>query len=128
MVHLIQTMTVLSIVTILVLLMQIMTVKQIVQKERLRLNTDGTGEANFLDIDADDDGIPDNVEAQPTAAYIAPADAFDTSGLDTNYPSGLTPEDTDGDGTPDYLDLDSEDDGILMILEAGQGTFTGIDI
>ncbi|MBU2975789.1 gliding motility-associated C-terminal domain-containing protein [Zobellia sp. B3R18] len=90
-------------------------------------NTDGTGEANFLDIDADDDGIPDNVEAQPTLAYVVPADAFDEVGLDTNYPGGLVPEDTDGDGTPDYLDLDSEDDGVLDIDEAGQGTFTGVD-
>ncbi|SIS49355.1 gliding motility-associated C-terminal domain-containing protein [Zobellia uliginosa] len=90
-------------------------------------NTDGTGKANYLDIDADDDGIPDNVEAQPTDAYIVPADAFDTVGLDTNYLGGLVPEDTDGDGTPDYLDLDSEDDGILDIEEAGQGTFTGVD-
>ncbi len=90
-------------------------------------NTDGTGEANFLDIDADDDGIPDNVEAQPTLAYVVPADAFDASGLDTNYPGGLVPEDTDGDGTPDYLDLDSEDDGVLDIDETDEGTFTGID-
>ncbi|WP_282133807.1 hypothetical protein, partial [Cellulophaga baltica] len=85
-------------------------------------NTDTTGNADFLDIDADDDGIPDNVEAQPTDAYIVPADAFDTTGLDTNYPGGLVPEDTDGDGTPDYLDLDSDDDGISDMLEAGQGT------
>ncbi|WKX76587.1 hypothetical protein [Zobellia laminariae] len=39
----------------------------------------------------------------------------------------MIPEDTDGDGTPDYLDLDSEDDGVLDIDEAGQGTFTGVD-
>ncbi|MDF4204973.1 gliding motility-associated C-terminal domain-containing protein [Maribacter sp. SA7] len=90
-------------------------------------NTDGTGEANFLDIDADDDGIPDNVEAQPTLAYVVPADAFDANGLDTNYPGGLVPEDTDGDGTPDYLDLDSEDDGVLDIDETDEGTFTGVD-
>ncbi|WP_276166174.1 gliding motility-associated C-terminal domain-containing protein [Zobellia alginiliquefaciens] len=90
-------------------------------------NTDGSGEANFLDIDADDDGIPDNVEAQPTLSYVVPANAYDIVGLDTNYPSGLVPEDTDGDGTPDYLDLDSEDDGVLDIEDAGQGTFTGVD-
>ncbi len=90
-------------------------------------NTDGTGEANFLDIDADDDGIPDNVEAQPTLSYVVPADVFDTTGLDTNYPGGLVPEDTDGDGTPDYLDLDSEDDGVLDIDETDEGTFTGVD-
>ncbi|WP_299795776.1 gliding motility-associated C-terminal domain-containing protein [uncultured Maribacter sp.] len=87
-------------------------------------NTDGTGEANFLDIDADDDGIPDNIEAQPTDAYIVPADAFDATGLDTNYPVGLTPEDTDGDLVPDYLDADSDNDGAPDVEEAGQGTLT----
>ncbi len=87
-------------------------------------NTDSTGNANFLDIDADDDGIPDNVEAQLTSAYTVPANAFDTVGLDTNYPGGLTPVDTDEDGTPDYIDLDSDGDGIDDVIEAGQGTIT----
>ena len=36
-------------------------------------NTDGFGQANYLDIDSDDDGIPDIIEGQSTAAYIAPA-------------------------------------------------------
>ncbi|WP_282054302.1 gliding motility-associated C-terminal domain-containing protein [Maribacter luteus] len=90
-------------------------------------NTDGTGNADYLDIDTDDDGIPDNVEAQPTTGYIAPADAFDANGLDTNYPNGLRPEDTDTDLIPDYLDLDSDDDGLTDVLEAGQGSFVGTD-
>ncbi|OWW24114.1 hypothetical protein B4Q04_16705 [Zobellia sp. OII3] len=91
------------------------------------VNTDGTGNPDYLDIDADDDGIPDNVEAQPTTGYVAPADAFDANGVDTNYPGGLVPEDTDGDGTPDYLDADSDDDGVDDVLEAGQGALTGTD-
>ena len=37
------------------------------------VNTDGTGGPNYLDIDADDDGIPDNVETQPTVGYIIPS-------------------------------------------------------
>ncbi len=86
------------------------------------INTDTTGGADYLDIDADDDGIPDNVEAQPTAAYVAPADAFNVSGVDTNYPNGLRPEDTDTDTTPDYLDTDSDNDAIDDVVEAGQGT------
>ncbi|SFW31255.1 DUF11 domain-containing protein, partial [Cellulophaga fucicola] len=86
------------------------------------LNTDTTGNADFLDIDADDDGIPDNVEAQPTTGYVAPADTFSPNGVDTNYPNGLRPEDTDTDLTPDYLDDDSDNDGINDVLEAGQGT------
>ncbi|MCL5245892.1 hypothetical protein M4I21_08760, partial [Cellulophaga sp. 20_2_10] len=86
------------------------------------INTDMTGNADFLDIDADDDGIPDNVEAQPTTGYVVPANTFDVNGVDTNYPNGLRPEDTDTDLTPDYLDDDSDNDGISDVLEAGQGT------
>ncbi|MDF4202585.1 gliding motility-associated C-terminal domain-containing protein [Maribacter sp. SA7] len=88
------------------------------------INTDTTGGANYLDIDADDDGIPDNVEAQPTVGYEAPDDAFDTSGLDIQYPNGITPEDTDNDSVPDYLDGDSDNDGTSDVEEAGQGTIT----
>ena len=54
------------------------------------LNSDGDGIANYLDLDSDNDGITDNVEAQTTAGYIAPSgvdangdgvdDAYDTSG------------------------------------------------
>ncbi len=92
-------------------------------------DTDGnpTDGPNFLDIDADDDGIPDNVEAQLTSAYIVPADTFDNVGLDTNYLGGLTPIDTDNDNIPDYVDLDSDGDGIDDVIEAGQGTFVGAD-
>lgn len=72
-------------------------------------NSDGTPPPNSCDIDADDDGIPDNIEAQATASYIAPNNAQNADGVDTAYPTGLTPVDTDSDGTPDYLDLDSDD-------------------
>ena len=74
--------------------------------------------SNYLDIDSDDDGIPDNIEAQTTTGYIAPSGSgismidANNDGLDDNYQSGLTTlEDTDGDGTPDYLDSDSDNDG-----------------
>ncbi|WKX76590.1 hypothetical protein [Zobellia laminariae] len=87
-------------------------------------NSDTIGGPDYLDIDADDDGIPDNVEAQTTAGYIPPADAEAANGLDTSYPVGLTPEDTDGDLIPDYLDADSDADGVSDVEEAGQGTIT----
>jgi len=48
-------------------------------------------------IDQDDDGISDTREGHDSAT------------------------DTDGDGTPDYLDLDSDDDGIADAIEAGTG-------
>ncbi|MFL1897477.1 gliding motility-associated C-terminal domain-containing protein, partial [Aquimarina sp. 2-A2] len=95
------------------------------------VNTDNNlnDNADFLDIDSDDDGIPDNVEAQPTVGYVAPAGDASTSltGLDST--AGLVPEDTDGDTIPDYLDTDSDNDGDgrTDTAEAGVGTFTGVD-
>ena len=40
-----------------------------------------------------------------------------------NGGTAITPTDTDGDGLADYLDLDSDNDGIADIVEAG-GTDT----
>ncbi len=92
-------------------------------------NTDGnTGDGpDYLDIDADDDGIPDNIEAQPTATYVQPNGTSAQNGLDTAYTTGFVPEDTDGDLIPDYLDPDSDNDGIDDLTEGGRGTLTGVD-
>ncbi len=88
-------------------------------------DTDGDGIPNYLDIDSDNDGILDNVEAQTTAGYIAPCGIdTDGNGLDDHYEAtpgscgGLTPIDTDSDSIPDYLDIDSDNDGILDNVEA----------
>ncbi|MBT8303610.1 MAG: LamG domain-containing protein, partial [Bacteroidia bacterium] len=82
-------------------------------------NSDSDGSYNFQDIDADNDGIPDNVEAQTTAGYTAPAATSNKLGLNISYLSGLTLEDTDFDGTPDYLDNDADGDGTPDIEENG---------
>ena len=58
---------------------------------------DGDGISDALDLDDDNDGIPDSIET-----------AF-------KY-------DTDNDGIPDYLDLDSDNDGCSDALEAGATT------
>ena len=85
-------------------------------------DSDGDGIADYLDIDSDDDGIPDNVEAQSTAAYTAPSgiDA-NNNGLDDVYENGgglgILPVDTDGDGFPDYVDTDSDDDNVPDNIE-----------
>jgi hypothetical protein len=98
---------------------------------RIEEDTDGDGIANRFDLDSDNDGIPDNIEAQSTAAYIAPSGAGGTpgfvdanqDGLDDNYDAGLIsggaasglgliPFNTDGADQPDYLDTDSDNDGI----------------
>ena len=86
-------------------------------------DADLDGKINELDIDSDNDGITDNIEAQSTRSYKVPSDVdTDGDGLNDLYelPSqiglptgnGLTPYDHDGDGIPDYLDTDSDNDGI----------------
>ncbi|WP_445385514.1 T9SS type B sorting domain-containing protein [Robiginitalea sp. IMCC44478] len=88
-------------------------------------DTDGDGIPDYLDIDSDNDGILDNVEAQTTSGYICPSgiDA-DGNGLDDAYEEtpgscgGLIPVDTDKDKVKDYLDIDSDNDGILDNVEA----------
>jgi hypothetical protein len=67
---------------------------------------DEDGKYNHLDLDSDNDGIPDNVEAQSTLGYIIPSGNIDQkTGIDLNYGQGLTPIDTDTDNTPDIIDL-----------------------
>nr|WP_299346562.1 gliding motility-associated C-terminal domain-containing protein [Allomuricauda sp.] len=56
-----------------------------------------------VDLDTDNDGIPDSFEDLNTDA--------------DNDPS-TNPTDTDGDGIPDYLDIDSDNDGIPDNVEA----------
>ncbi len=73
-------------------------------------NTDTNGNSNYLDIDADDDGIVDNIEAQPTDNYISPNGTISITGIDSAYPNGLIPVDTENDGIFDYIDLNSDDD------------------
>lgn len=77
---------------------------------------------DYLDIDSDNDGIPDNVESQTTSGYIPPS-LIDTNGngLDDAYENGtdlgIVPVNTDATDTPDYLDDDSDNDGIPDMIE-----------
>ncbi|WP_158841084.1 cadherin-like domain-containing protein [Polaribacter sp. L3A8] len=73
-------------------------------------NTDRSKTPNFIDIDADGDGIVDNIEGQTTANYKAPNGTITDLGIDTAYPNGITPTDTDRDATPDYIDINSDND------------------
>jgi len=84
---------------------------------------DSDGLFDPYELDADNDGIPDNIEAQTTAGYIPPnADDEATyaanNGVNSAYLGGLFPVDTEGDGTPDYLDDDSDNDGITDLNES----------
>ena len=91
-------------------------------------DTDGDNVPDAYDLDSDGDGIPDNIEAQATGGYTPPnADDAATyatnNGLNSAYPGGITPIDTDSafpgaDGVPDYRDVDSDNDGTSDLVEA----------
>ena len=96
--------------------------------------TDSDPYPDYLDIDSDDDGIPDNIEGQSTAGYKLPvATDTDGDGLVNTYDnvvgfggSGIFVYDHDGDGTPDYRDLDTDGDGALDIMEGNDFNLNGI--
>jgi gliding motility-associated-like protein len=73
-------------------------------------DTDTDANPNYLDIDSDADGIVDNIEAQLTDSYVPPNNTFTENGVDTAYPDGLSPINTDGDLAFDYLDTNSDND------------------
>ncbi len=87
-------------------------------------DTDGDGVPNHLDLDSDNDGIPDVVEGQSGCADLdlnGICDGpFNSDGIATDA-TNPTPPDTDGDGIPDFQDLDSDNDGIPDVLEGGSG-------
>ena len=97
------------------------------------VNTDSSEDFDFLDIDSDNDGIPDNIEAQTTLGYIGPSLVIDgITGIYNNYGTGLSLTDTDFDGVFDYIDMDSDNDGTPDIEENGMansvsGTDTDTD-
>jgi hypothetical protein len=106
------------------------------------INSDSDIARNFLDLDSDGDTIPDATEARASGDYVAyPATIDDTAdsdddgildiyddslvfgSTDTLFKTGInSPNADDDDSTdfiPDYLDLDSDEDGINDQTEAG---------
>jgi len=73
---------------------------------------------NFLDLDSDGDGIPDNVEGQTTIGYGAPNGVYSIFGVDTAYLTGIAPTNSDSTDNPDYLDTDSDNEGADDTTEA----------
>ncbi len=96
--------------------------------------TDADPYPDYLDIDSDDDGIPDNIEGQSTAGYLLPGITdTDGDGLVNTYDnvvgfggSGIYVYDHDGDGTPDYRDLDTDGDGQPDIIEGNDFNLNAI--
>ncbi|MBX2932126.1 MAG: choice-of-anchor A family protein [Chitinophagaceae bacterium] len=93
------------------------------------IDSDGDGKPDAYDIDSDNDGITDNTEAQATCSFKMPTgndcdgdgvdDAYDIGGCNpcARTSGGLSPFDKDGDSVPDYLDTDTDNDGVLDIYE-----------
>lgn len=96
------------------------------------LDEDGDGVIDAFDQDADNDGIPDAIEAQGAACYIAPSSTVNSEGLPINMDGyincndvsssstyGVVPniDGDDPDGLPDYKDLDTDADGIADYAE-----------
>ena len=111
-------------------------------------NSDGINDAfdfdldsvpDAYDLDSDNDGIPDNVEAQSTSGYTAPLDTdgdgvpddTDNDGLADSYEDGtdqgITPVNTDSANSVDFLNTDSDGDGFNDTAEAGL-TLTNNDL
>ena len=96
--------------------------------------TDSDPFPDYLDIDSDDDGIPDNIEGQSTAGYLLPGTTdADGDGIVNTYDnfagfggSGIFLYDHDGDGTPDYRDLDTDGDTQADIVEGNDFNMNGI--
>ena len=89
----------------------------------INANHDSDSNFDFQDIDADNDGIPDNVELQPTLTYIAPDSSVNEFGVNTAYTGGMALTYSDIDTIPDYLDTDSDNDGLADIEENGMVDF-----
>jgi hypothetical protein len=110
-------------------------------------NTDGDSQPDYRDVDSNNDGRFDivdagkgNLDANADGKVDAPTDPdgdgiANNGGLDTlplAY-GGLPAPDSDGDGVPNYLDNDDDNDGILDTVEGtidtdGDGVPNNLDL
>ncbi|WP_333667295.1 IgGFc-binding protein, partial [Flavobacterium sp.] len=83
------------------------------------LDSDNDGIADQNDYDSDNDSIPDFIESQGQNVVALSNVDVNGDGIDDVFNSGLTPANNDGDTIPNYLDYDSDNDGIFDIIESG---------
>lgn len=106
----------------------------IVADNSMPIDTDGDGIPDYRDRDSDNDGLSDTLESQGLAADTdrnGVLDDFtdnDGDGQDDgNAAFPVTPEDVDTDGNPDHLDIDTDGDGTLDIVEGGATSLGDVD-
>jgi hypothetical protein len=106
-------------------------------------DADGDGIPNYLDLDSDNDGIPDLYESGISISVVASLDANNDGVIDASVAKGTnglanvlenvdnssavttyTLANRDGDTVPDFVDLDSDNDGINDIKESGRTGLT----
>ncbi len=85
---------------------------------------DGDSLPDYLDLDADNDGINDiveggNIDADNDGQLEGDFNLNGQAVLNNEILSTSFPTDQDGDGIPNYNDLDSDNDGINDVLEGG---------
>jgi len=82
-------------------------------------DSDNDGIFDYLDLDSDNDGIPDSVEGQGASVKVVSNIDTNHDGIDDVYGNAPIPADFDNDNVPNYLDLDSDNDGIYDLTESG---------
>ena len=82
-------------------------------------DSDNDGVFDQFDLDSDNDGITDNIELS-SQNYIPPSGLdVNLNGSDDAYDNLFGALDVDSDAIPDYLDLDSDNDGVFDLIESG---------
>ncbi|MBD3582591.1 T9SS type B sorting domain-containing protein [Flavobacterium selenitireducens] len=84
-------------------------------------DSDGDGVPDALDLDSDNDAIPDLYESQGVSFTPLSGSDSNNDGLDDAFAAGFIAADTDADGHPDFLDLDSDNNGVFDLVESGSG-------
>ncbi len=87
------------------------------------IDSDNDAVADWFDLDSDQDGIYDVIESgNSILGYLDGMLIFDTtndSNDDGAHDLVIVPIDSDADEVPNHLDLDSDNDGIFDLIEAG---------
>lgn len=99
------------------------------------VDTDLDGIPDYKDIDSDNDGIEDRIEAGDFDVNTSPVDSdgdgipdyrdldSDNNGLSDSIIGTEGLGDIDFDGIPNFADLDDDGDGIFDVVEIGTGAF-----